>query len=107
LTTIASNNNFKYNEAPGKNGRYQILNWKREVIWDYTFVDPEYWPYHDIEPVYHTNERKEKPTFLIPSYTKCGDRIAELKLTGKTTAEVIWDWSGSDHICQSGTKDFK
>lgn len=86
-------------------GRFQIINWKGEVTWDYTYSSSEYTPHHDIEPVYRTNDPKEKPTFLVPCYTSWGDKIVELKPTGKTTAEVIWEWNGSDHNCESGCSD--
>jgi len=87
------------------NGRFQIINWNGEITWDYTYASSSYTPHHDIEPVYRTNDPKEQPTFLIPCYTAWGDKIVELRPTGKTTAEVIWEWSASDHLCESGCSD--
>jgi Arylsulfotransferase (ASST) len=86
-------------------GRFQIINWNGEITWDYTYSSSSYTPHHDMEPVYRTNDPKEKPTFLIPCYTAWGDKIVELRPTGKTTAEVIWEWSASDHLCESGCSD--
>jgi hypothetical protein len=86
-------------------GHFQILNWKGEITWDYTYASSSYTPHHDIEPVYRSNDPKEKPTFLIPCYTSWGDKIVELRPTGKTTAEVIWEWYASDHLCESGCTD--
>ncbi|HMA65420.1 MAG TPA: arylsulfotransferase family protein [Chitinispirillaceae bacterium] len=86
-------------------GHFQIINWNGEVTWDYTYSSSSYTPHHDIEPVYRTNDPKEKPTFLIPCYTAWGDKIVELRPTGKTTAEVIWEWNASDHVCESGCSD--
>jgi hypothetical protein len=86
-------------------GHFQIINWKGEITWDYTYASSSYTPHHDIEPVYRTNDPKEKPTFLIPCYTAWGDKIVELRPTGKTTADVIWEWSASDHLCESSCSD--
>lgn len=86
-------------------GHFQIINWNGEITWDYTYASSSYMPHHDIEPVYRTNDPKEKPTFLIPCYTEWGDKIVELRPTGKTTAEVIWEWNASDHTCESNCKD--
>jgi len=86
-------------------GHFQIINWNGEITWDYTYSSSSYTPHHDMEPVYRTNDPKEKPTFLIPCYTSWGDKIVELRPTGKTTAEVIWEWSASDHLCESECSD--
>jgi hypothetical protein len=89
-----------------QSGRFQIINWKGEVTWDFKYSSADYCPHHDIEPVYRTNDPKEKPTFLIPCYTKTwGDKIVEIRPTGKTTGEVVWEWVSSNHICESGCSD--
>jgi hypothetical protein len=83
-------------------GRFQILSWKGDVTWDFTFRSADYMPHHDIEPVYRTNDPHEQPTFLIPCYTKTwGDKIVEIKPTGPGAGEVIWEWVGNDHTCES------
>jgi hypothetical protein len=86
-------------------GHFQIINWKGEVTWDYTYANSSYTPHHDIEPVYRTNDPKEKPTFLVPCYTAWGDKIVEIRSTGKTTGEVIWEWAASDHLCETSCSD--
>ncbi|MBN1601934.1 MAG: aryl-sulfate sulfotransferase [Chitinispirillaceae bacterium] len=100
---LASGSGFTKLAVP--HGHFQILNWKGEITWDYTYASSSYTPHHDIEPVYRTDDPREKPTFLVPCYTSWGDKIVEIRPTGKTTAEVIWEWSASDHLCESGCTD--
>jgi hypothetical protein len=83
-------------------GRFQIIKWDNTVAWDYTYASVDYMPHHDMEPVYYTNDPREKPNILVISYTVWGDKITELKPTGLNTAEVVWEWCGSDHTCDSG-----
>jgi len=87
-------------------GHFQIINWDDEVTWDYQYCSTDYMPHHDMEPVYRTNDPAEEPTFLIPCYSSVwGDKIVELRPTGSTTAEVIWEWVASDHMCESNCTD--
>jgi hypothetical protein len=83
-------------------GRIQIIKWDKTVAWDYTYANVNYMPHHDMEPVYYTNDPKEKPNILVVCYTAWGDKIAELKPTGLNTAEVVWEWCATDHTCDSG-----
>lgn len=86
-------------------GRLQIINWKGEVTWDYTYADTNCLPHHDGEPVYRTNDPKEKPTFLLICATAWGDKITELKPKGSNDAEVVWEWFASDHTCETNCTD--
>lgn len=87
-------------------GHFQIINWEDEVTWDYQYCSEDYMPHHDMEPVYRTNDPAEKPTFLIPCYSSIwGDKIVELRPTGATTAEVIWEWVAINHTCESNCTD--
>jgi hypothetical protein len=91
------------NQGALQGGRVQIIKWDGTVTWDYTYANASYMPHHDMEPVYYTNDPKEKPNVLLVCYTAWGDKIVELKPTGLNTAEVVWEWNGSDHTCASGT----
>ncbi|MBN1130439.1 MAG: T9SS type A sorting domain-containing protein [Chitinispirillaceae bacterium] len=84
-------------------GRLQIIKWDGTVTWDYLYRSADYMPHHDIEPVYYTNNPREKPNVLVICYTTWGDKITELKPTGLNTAEVVWEWWAGDHNCQAGT----
>jgi hypothetical protein len=84
-------------------GRIQIIKWDGTITWDFTYCSASYMPHHDMEPVYYTNNPKEKPNILIICYTTWGDKIVELKPTGLSTAEIVWEWCASDHTCEAGT----
>jgi hypothetical protein len=90
---------------PLAGGRIQIINWDGEVTWDYTYSSSEYIPHHDGEPIYRTNDPKEKPTVMLVCATAWGDKLVEIRPTGKTTGEIIWEWKASDHTCQSDCID--
>jgi hypothetical protein len=84
-------------------GRLQIIKWNGTVTWDFLYRSADYMPHHDVEPVYYTNDPKEKPNILVICYTAWGDKITELKPTGATTADVVWEWYASDHTCEANT----
>jgi hypothetical protein len=84
-------------------GRLQIIKWDGTVTWDFLYRSADYMPHHDIEPVYKTNDPKEKPNILVICYTAWGDKITELKPTGLNTADVVWEWYASDHTCEANT----
>jgi hypothetical protein len=84
-------------------GRLQIIKWDGTVTWDFLYRSADYMPHHDIEPVYKTNDPKEKPNILVVCYTAWGDKITELKPTGLNTADTVWEWYASDHTCEANT----
>ena len=84
-------------------GRLQIIKWDNTVTWDFLYRSADYMPHHDVEPVYYTNDPKEKPNIMVVCYTTWGDKITELKPTGLNTAEVVWEWYASDHTCEANT----
>jgi hypothetical protein len=84
-------------------GRLQIIKWDGTVVWDYLYRSAAYIPHHDIEPVYYTNDPTEKPNVLLICYTAQGDKITEIRPTGATTGEVVWEWVASQHGCAAGT----
>jgi hypothetical protein len=84
-------------------GRLQIIKWDGTVTWDFLYRSMDYMPHHDIEPVYRTNDPKEKPNILVICYTAWGDKITELKPTGLNTADTVWEWYASDHTCEANT----
>jgi hypothetical protein len=83
-------------------GRIQILTWDGTIVWDYLFRSSTHIPHHHLEPIYRTNNPNEKPSFLLISYTPFGDKITELKPTGATTAEILWEWVATDHTAPTG-----
>ncbi|MBN1131007.1 MAG: hypothetical protein JXA71_18610, partial [Chitinispirillaceae bacterium] len=91
------------NRGALEGGRIQIVKWDGTVTWDYLYRSADYMPHHDMEPVYYTNDPKEKPNILVICYSVWGDKITELRPTGLNTAEVVWEWKASDHTCAANT----
>ena len=102
--------------APG--GRVQEFNWAGEIVWDFKFFNEKQLPHHDITRMPNGNimlivwDRKSpaeaiaagrRPnlvgTHLLP------DSLVEIKPTGKTSGEVIWEWHLWDHLVQELDKD--
>jgi hypothetical protein len=99
--------------GPGGGGRVQEFTWDGELVWDFKFGDDNRVPHHDITPLPNGNilmivwDRKtareaiaagRRPesvgTHLLP------DSLVEIKKTGKTTGEVVWEWRLWDHLIQ-------
>lgn len=88
-------------------GRYQIITWDGEVVWDYKYVNKEYCPHHNSEIFYSPDDPDGMPHLLLicavmtPDNKIMYDKIVEIKPTGKTTGEILWEWHSWDHITDS------
>ena len=99
--------------GPGAGGRIQEFTWEGELVWDYSFGDRLQRPHHDIcrlpngnvlvvasdpktkEEAIAAGRRPESVrSQLLP------DCILEVKPTGKTTGEIVWQWHAWDHLVQ-------
>lgn len=82
-------------------GRFQLITWENEVIWDYEYATSSYVPHHDVEPVYYTDDPDEIPNFLaIVAVSIDGvlvDKLVELKPILPDSAEIVWEWDANDH----------
>jgi hypothetical protein len=103
--------------GPGAGGRIQEFTWNGALVWDYSFGDSPLRPHHDIcrlpngnvlvvasdpktkEQAIAAGRRPESVrTQLVP------DCILEIKPTGKTTGEIVWQWHAWDHLVQDFDK---
>jgi hypothetical protein len=89
-------------------GRFQIIKWDGTVAWDFPYRSATYIPHHDCYPVYFTNDPKELPHVFAVVYSKensdtISEKIVEIKPTGKTTGEIVWEWKAWDHKTDNGT----
>ncbi len=105
-------------EGSGAGGRIQEFNWEGELVWDYKYVSDKRLPHHDITRLPNGNvllvvwERKTAADAIaagrrpdaIPTVHFMADCIVEIKPTGKTTGEVVWEWHSWDHIVQDHDK---
>src|SRR5262249_49350584 len=93
--------------------RVQEMTWDGEVVWDYPLLSDKQLSHHDVCKLPNGNvlmvvwEKKNKDeataagrkkdlvsTFVLP------DSVLEVKPTGKTTGEVVWEWHLWDHLVQ-------
>ncbi len=104
--------------GPGAGGKVQEFTWDGQLVWDFTLVNEKQLPHHDICRLPNGNvlmvvwdkktakeaiaagRRPEQAgeTHLLP------DSVLEVKPTGKTTGEVVWEWHVWDHLVQDGDK---
>jgi hypothetical protein len=98
----------------GAGGRIQELTWEGELVWDFTFCNDRQLPHHDITKLANGNvllivwDRKtaseaiaagRKPESIQDGHLTA-DSILEIKPTGRTTGEVVWEWHLWDHLIQ-------
>jgi hypothetical protein len=100
--------------VPGAGGRIQELTWDGQVVWDYTFFSNTTLPHHDICRMPNGNvlmivwekksalEAKTAGRFqaLADQEYLIADAILEVRPTGKSTGEIVWEWHAWDHLVQ-------
>jgi Spy/CpxP family protein refolding chaperone len=104
--------------GPGAGGRIQEYTWEGELVWDFQLASDKQLPHHDICRLPSGNvlliawDKKtakeavaagRKPEFVGDSHLQ-PDCILEVKPTGKTTGEVVWEWHIWDHLVQDHDK---
>ena len=99
--------------GPAPLGRIQEFTWEGEIVWDYTFFNEKQLPHHDIRKMPNGNVLMivwDKKTVdecvaagrkkeLVSKYF-LPDSLLEVKPTGKTTGEIVWEWHLWDHLVQ-------
>ena len=105
---------MRFGGGPGSGGRIQRFTWDGEVVWDFTLLNEKQIPHHDIAPLPNGNvlmivsDRKTAEEAIaagrVPSSVDGGhllaDSIIEVKPTGKTSGEIVWEWHAWDHLIQ-------
>jgi hypothetical protein len=103
--------------GPGAGGRIQELTWEGETVWDFKFSNDRQLPHHDITRLPNGNvlmivwDKRTKEEAIAAGRRPAGlgegllsDSIIEIKPTGKTTGEVVWQWNVWDHLIQDHDK---
>lgn len=103
-----------FGPGPGVGGRIQEFDWDGNVVWDFRFYNARQLPHHDITPLPNGNvlmivwDRKtaqeavaagRRPELTGDSHLLV-DSLVEIKPTGKTTGDVVWEWHLWDHVVQ-------
>ncbi len=100
--------------GPGAGGRIQEYDWDGQLVWDFKYGDETHRPHHDAIKLPNGNVlmivwekkspeeaaaagRKPDRTGNRPLQADC---LIEVKPTGKTTGEVVWEWHLWDHLIQ-------
>jgi hypothetical protein len=102
--------------GPGTGGRIQEFTWDGELVWDFSLSSlgrENLRPHHDICPlpnghvlvIVSENKTAEeaiaagrKPESVQTQLQ--ADCILEIKPTGKSTGDVVWEWHAWDHLIQ-------
>jgi len=103
----------------GIGGHFQELDWNGNAVWDFTYGNATLAQHHDFTRLPNGNLlllMKEKKTVAeaiaagrMPSSLPAGvtvepDSLVEIKPTGKTTGEVVWEWKIWEHLIQDFDK---
>jgi hypothetical protein len=99
-------------------GRIQEFDWNGDLVWDFSYVSATMIPHHDFvrlpngNVVLITKEKKSAQDAVaagrIPTSVGTDlqpDALVEIKPTGKTTGEVVWEWHLWDHLIQDLDKE--
>ena len=103
-----------YGPGPGVGGRVQEFTWEGEPVWDFRFYNARQLPHHDLTRMPNGNvmmivwDRKTADEALAagrrPALTGDShllvDSLIEIKPTGRTTGEIVWEWHLWDHLVQ-------
>ena len=108
------NNVMAFGGGPGAGGKIQEYTWDGELVWDFTLINDKQIPHHDITRLPNGNvlmivsDKKtaaeaiaagRHPDTVQDSYLLV-DSILEIKPTGKTTGDIVWQWHLWDHLIQ-------
>lgn len=98
----------------GAGGRVQEFSWEGELVWDFTLCTDKQLAHHDLEPLPNGNvlmvvwDRKTAQQAVaagrdpeaLGNSDLLSDCVVEVKPTGKTTGEIVWEWHIWDHLIQ-------
>ncbi len=113
-TSIADTSVNRRFLAGGATGRVQELTWDGTVVWDFTYCNEDHVLHHGIELLPNGHilmiawERKDaeeavkagRPLLVNGNEDIWSDCIIEVKPTGKSSGEIVWEWHVWDHLIQ-------
>jgi hypothetical protein len=103
----------------GTGGRIQEFTWDGKLVWDYTYVNDNELPNHDICRLPNGNvlmilwEKKpakdavaagRRPETVGDGYVLSGS-VYEVEKTGEKTGKIVWEWHAWDHVIQEFDKE--
>ena len=104
--------------APASAAEFKSSRGKASLVWDFKFYNAKQLPHHDLTRLPNGNvllivwDRKTTEETIAagrrPEMTGdkhfLPDSLVEIKPTGKTTGEVVWEWHLWDHLVQDFDK---
>jgi len=111
--TILQSVSYKATGAPGQGGatgKARKISWDGSVVWEYTASDATTQMHHDMYGMPNGNvlfivyeEKNASPSTVGCSQTLTvwSEKIIEVKPTGPTSGEVVWEWHLWEHLCQN------
>ena len=115
VRSVASQGSFG---GGGITGGIEIINWEGEPLLTYNYTGDDHHHHHDLEVLPNGNilvlawERKTSFEVTqagrvgnIPSSGVWPEHIVELKPTGESTVELVWEWHLWDHMIQDVDPD--
>ena len=92
-------------------GRILKLSWDGQVLWDDVFVQENFQPHHDIEPLpngnilFITYERKTSEEAILLGRENISEEIwpsyiIELEQVSLDSSRIVWEWHIWDHTIQ-------
>jgi hypothetical protein len=92
-------------------GQVQKVDYNGNIVWDYVYSTTQYCSHHDICPMPNGNVlliayELKTATEATAAGSKSAivmwpDKIVEIKPTGATTGDVVWEWHAWDHLVQN------
>lgn len=98
----------------GLGGGIQKILWDGTIVWDYRYCNNDVQSHHDIEPLPSGNilmiawENKTRAEAIEAGRNPNSpigdlvypDHIIEVKPTGPTSGDIVWEWHAWDHLIQ-------
>jgi hypothetical protein len=101
-------------QGPAASGRIQEFDWDGNLVWDFEYHSEKRMPHHDAIKLPNGNAllicwerideeeavaRGRRPETVKESHLQ-PDCLVEIKPTGPTAGEVVWEWRSWDHLIQ-------
>jgi len=89
----------------------EIIDWNGTVVWQFEYYSTQHMLHHDIKPLpngnilmiaydYKTFEEAIEAGLNPSSGGVTPDQIIEVRPTGPTTGDIVWEWHAWDHLIQ-------
>jgi len=114
LRPADADHNGTFAQGAAKGGLVQEIAWDSSILWEFSYGSDQYLPHHDIEPLPNGNilmivwELKSaqaaiaagRNADLLPDGVLWPDHIIEVRPTGPSGGEIVWEWHLWDHLIQ-------